>query len=94
MGDRRVDLAKIDAEGFEPYVLEGMQRILKSSYPQLFIECLPDGPYRLVEEILRDFGYQIYALTQGGPVRVSRLIPRRMFHENFLFLHPERGIQI
>lgn len=94
VGDRKVDLAKIDVEGFEPQVLEGMYCVLKSSYPSLFIECLPDGPYRRVEEILRDFGYQIYALTKRGPVRVSQLIPRRMFYENFLFLHPKLGIQI
>lgn len=94
VGKRQVDLVKIDVEGFEPQVLEGMQNTLKSSYPSLFIECLPDGPYQQVEEILSNFGYHIYALTRKGPVRVAHVIPRRMFYENFLFIHPTRGIQI
>lgn len=94
VGERSVDLVKIDVEGFEPQVLEGMQGALRRSYPSLFIECLPDGPYRQVEEILGDFGYQIYALLREGPIRVERVIPRRMFYENFLFVHPVRGIQI
>lgn len=94
VGERWVDLAKIDVEGFEPQVLEGMQGVLQRSCPSLFIECLPDGPYKQVEEILKELGYHIYALSREGPVPVSQVSPRRMYHENFLFIHPIRGIQI
>ena len=94
LGERGVDLAKIDVEGFEPQVLEGMERALKRYHPALFIECLPDGPYQQVEEILLDLGYHIYALTREGPLQVEHVVPRRMYHENFLFLHPRKGFQL
>jgi FkbM family methyltransferase len=94
IGERPVDLAKIDVEGFEPQVLEGMRCTLKRSHPSLLIECLPDGPYQQVEEILMGLGYQIYALTREGPLQVERVVPRRMYHENFLFIHPEKGFQV
>jgi FkbM family methyltransferase len=94
MGDKPVDLAKIDVEGFEPQVLEGMQMTLRRFRPALFIECLPDGPYREVEEILKNLGYQIYLLSHNGPIQVEQVVPRRMYHENFLFIHPEGRIKI
>jgi len=94
IGDRPVDLAKIDVEGFEDKVLEGMQQALMKSRPTLIVECLPDGPYKRVEEILSGFGYHIYALRRQGPVRVDRVLPKRMYYENFLFVHPERGIAV
>ena len=94
VGEKPVDLAKIDVEGFEPQVLEGMQHTLQRSHPTLFIECLPDGPYGRVEEILKDLGYQIYLLSHKGPIQVDRVIPRRMYYENFLFIHPKGRIKI
>jgi len=94
VGERTVDLAKIDVEGFEPQVLEGMQMTLQRFRPALFIECLPDGPYQQVEEMLKVQGYQIYALTRKGPVNVERVVPRRMHYENFLFTHPKGRIRI
>jgi len=94
MGDKPVDLAKIDVEGFEPQVLEGMRMTLRRFRPALFIECLPDGPYREVEEILKNLGYQIYLLSHNGPIQVEQVTPRRMYHENFLFIHPEGRIKI
>jgi FkbM family methyltransferase len=94
MGDQPVDLAKIDVEGFEPQVLEGMRMTLRRFRPALFIECLPDGPYREVEEILKNLGYQIYLLSHNGPIQVEQVTPRRMYHENFLFIHPEGRIKI
>jgi FkbM family methyltransferase len=94
MGDQPVDLAKIDVEGFEPQVLVGMRMTLRRFRPALFIECLPDGPYREVEEILKNLGYQIYLLSHNGPIQVEQVVPRRVYHENFLFIHPEGKIKI
>ena len=89
-----MDLAKIDVEGFEPQVLKGMRTTLQRFRPALFIECLPDGPYREVEEILKNLGYQSYLLSREGPIQVERVTPSRMYHENFLFVHPERSIKV
>jgi methyltransferase, FkbM family len=92
MEERPVDLAKIDVEGFEPQVLKGMRTTLQRFRPALFIECLPDGPYREVEEILKNLGYQSYLLSREGPIQVERVTPSRMYHENFV--HPERSIKV
>ncbi len=49
VGDRPVDLVKVDVEGFEHKALAGMQRLLGRDHPDVFAECNADGPYREVE---------------------------------------------
>lgn len=71
----KLDLAKIDAEGIDDKVLEGMQRILVESHPTIFIECLHDGPYEAIEGILSRFGYRFFHLRQEGLVPTNRIIP-------------------
>lgn len=73
--DDHVDLVKIDVEGFEDKVLEGMQRVLAESAPALIVECNPDGPYTAVEAILTRFGYRFFHIRDEGPVQVERIIP-------------------
>lgn len=91
LGTQPVDLVKIDVEGFEDKVLEGMQRVLASSAPTLVVECLPDGPFQRVEEILAGLGYRFYHLRGSGPVPVQRIIPdNRMEHQNFLCVCREK----
>jgi FkbM family methyltransferase len=72
---RRVDLVKVDVEKFEDAVLRGMSRILKIDRPAIVFECLPDGPFRAVERILVDAGYQIFHLTVEGPRAVRKIVP-------------------
>lgn len=74
-GAGKVDLVKIDVEGFEDRVLEGMQRVLAESQPDLIVECNPDGPYPSVDRILSSFGYRFYHLLPEGPVHRDRIIP-------------------
>jgi len=82
---QRVDLVKIDVEGFEDKVLEGMQRVLHESAPNIIVECNPDGPYQAVEDILAGFGYHFYHLREDGPVEVKKIIPDMSQRErNFL----------
>lgn len=73
--EKRVDLVKIDVEGFEDKVLEGMQRVLLESAPIIIIECNPDGPFQAVESILDSFGYRFFHLRREGPVQVRKIIP-------------------
>ena len=87
----RPDLVKIDVEGFEDKVLEGMVNTLRSSKPALIVECNPDGPYRSVETILTDFGYRFFHLDKDGPTPVERMSPgsNEIFH-NWLCLTESR----
>lgn len=80
-----IDLVKIDVEGFEHKVLEGMRTILARSAPTLIVECNEDGPYRTVEQILRAFGYRFYHLHTGQIAQVDHIVPdKRGLYRNYL----------
>lgn len=76
-GDRDdIDLVKIDVEGFEDKVLEGMSTVLTTLRPALIIEYNHDGPYQSVEQFLRKHGYAFfYRIEEKGPRRVSSIAP-------------------
>ena len=81
-------LVKIDVEGSEDRVLEGMQRTLADWAPLIIVECLPNGPYKAIEAILSGFGYRFFHLRKEGPVAVEEIIPdeSRYHYRNFLCL--------
>lgn len=54
-----VALVKIDVEGNEMNVLEGMKRTLMKQKPILFIEIHPDDRTRKLEDIERLYGYVV-----------------------------------
>lgn len=72
---RDVDLVKIDVEGFEEKVLEGMRKTVARMKPTIIVECNPDGPYVAVESILSASGYRFYHLSRQGPVAARKIIP-------------------
>jgi FkbM family methyltransferase len=83
--DDRVDLVKIDVEGFEDKVLLGMNGVLRTSKPDLVIECNVDGPYKAVQAILASHSYLFYHLRKGGPELVETIRPDpREKDRNFL----------
>ena len=72
--DRRIDLVKVDVEGFEPFALSGMRRILTRDRPAIVMEFNPpalrndgaDAPERLLRD-LKALGYTCYeALSYAG----------------------------
>ena len=71
----RVDLFKIDVEGFEHKVLEGMTETLGRCHPNIFIECNIDGPCEEMEALLQQFGYRFYSLRDKGATKRDHLIP-------------------
>jgi len=80
-----VDLIKIDTEGFEDAVLRGMSRILHEHRPDMFIECLPDGPNYEIEGILRKYNYRFFHLMDRGPVeRISIEPDAKEQYRNYL----------
>ncbi len=66
VGDRPVDLVKVDVEGFEHKALAGMQRLLGRDHPDVFAECNADGPYHEVEAELARHGYRFVQLAFNG----------------------------
>ena len=64
-----VDLVKLDTEGTEADVLEGMARILERCRPTIICEILPEtaAAAERIELLLRPLGYRYYLLEPGGP---------------------------
>lgn len=88
---RGADLIKIDVEGFEDKVLEGMHDILSASQAAIIAECNPDGPYQAVQKTLSRFGYCFFHLREEGPVPMEEIIPDKMGrYKNYLCLPEQR----
>jgi len=73
LGERRVDVIKIDVEGAEDQVLNGARMLLERDGPIVFFECHQEGPVVELEGLFAEFGYSIAHLRGVGPVEVSRL---------------------
>jgi len=71
----RIDLLKIDVEGFEDHVLEGATSVLERSAPIVIVECNPDGPHRAVQALLEPRGYSFFRITSEGPRKMERVEP-------------------
>jgi FkbM family methyltransferase len=76
-----VDLVKIDVEGFEGAVLEGMRRIIFEQSPTIILECSDET--RDADALLQEFGYDIYHIRAGELVPVTALTPDDIFR-NYL----------
>lgn len=86
VGERAVDLVKIDTETTEPDVLRGMTGLLRANRPFIVCEVLR-GRARVAEldSILRPLGYRYYLLTPEGP-RLQPAIEPHPEWLNFLFI--------
>lgn len=80
-----IALVKVDVEGFEHLVLEGMQSVLQTHGPPIILESNHDGPFLEVEAKLQSQGYGFKQLRPEGPVVVEslRTAPNERFR-NFL----------
>ncbi|WP_433445540.1 FkbM family methyltransferase [Nonomuraea sp. CA-141351] len=65
-----VGLVKIDVEGLETRVLEGMSNVIKWHQPHIVAECLNQGALDEITEMAGKFGYEFFY-----HVREERLLP-------------------
>lgn len=87
-----VDLVKLDTEGTEPQVLEGMQDTLRRHRPVIFCEVLPDrGTEEALEAVFGSLGYRYYLLKGDGPKLMDR-IRADVTWWNWLFEPTEREL--
>jgi FkbM family methyltransferase len=80
-----VDLIKLDIEGLEPQALRGMSTLFATSRPPIFCEVLAtSGTHAELNLMIRQLGYNIFALTSRGPEEQQELevAPSR---RNYLF---------
>ncbi len=83
-----VDLIKIDTEGQEAEVLNGMRRTLERFTPNMLVEVLDEKAERAVLQITNQYGYEYIWIDEAvGRVRERPSDPQS---RNMLFLRPER----
>jgi FkbM family methyltransferase len=69
----RLDFVKIDTEGFEPFVVEGMRHTLEVFRPVVYLEVhglteeQKRGDLRRAAGVLREYDYHVYRLKEGLP---------------------------
>lgn len=90
--NQRIDLIKIDIEGYEPFAIKGMINIIKRNRPVIISEFAPSNlksvGQRSPEEYLNIFislGYRLNVIDQNGSVlpfeqKISDLI---QYHSDF-----------
>lgn len=67
-----IDLAKIDVEGVEERVLEGMRKVIQKDQPSLLLEVLDSRPGLSLElERLRRYGYRLFDCRKDGLVELE-----------------------
>lgn len=77
-GVDRIDVAKIDVEGAEHLVLQGMSGLMREQLPTLIMEVHPDlleGLGSSTEMVLEDLasrGYSLIHLTRSGAIKVGQ----------------------
>lgn len=71
----RIDLVKIDVEGFEHRVLGGMQHILRKWRPKIILEANPGGPIVEIQRILSPLGYKFYSIREEGLAPSGNITP-------------------
>jgi len=62
----QISVIKIDAEGYELFILQGATRTLNSHGPSILIELLNDDKKLEVDNFLKNFGY-----PEGRPIETS-----------------------
>ncbi|MFB6318899.1 FkbM family methyltransferase [Saccharicrinis sp. FJH54] len=81
----KIDLIKIDVEGFEYDCLEGMKKTLLKYKPNLLIEILADnssGQNDKSHTLLKELGYHKYYIDDAGNISLNETNPQR---RNYIF---------
>jgi len=79
-----VDLVKIDVEGFEDKVLEGMQKTVDRCGPAIILECNVGGPATALNAFLSRHNYQCFLL--GEELRQAAQIDPALDRNHFNWL--------
>ncbi len=84
----KVDLIKIDAEGSEPLVLEGLGKYLQTSTPTLLLEVKSADKAEAISTLIRDLDYVYFNIDEKcGLRRLSQL--QGSSNRNVLLCRPD-----
>ncbi len=91
--DQPIDLVKIDAEGAEAIILEGMLPLLRAYHPTLIVEFFWNGSFREACALLDQLGYRYFHLTPAGPIRIDSVQPSpEDVYLNYLCVHESQSL--
>lgn len=85
---RPIDVVKMDIEGAEPYVLQGMRRILEMDKPFILTEVLRTQTGAEIESIVSPCGYKYFFIDEEKGLVPSATIDRRHQHSHNFLLVP------
>lgn len=81
---KKVDLIKIDVEGYETRVLEGGQRTIETERPLLYVENHVEKYAKAVIEKIRSFSYDVYEhLAPGFNPNNFKNNPNNSLHKDY-----------
>ncbi|MEM9217703.1 MAG: FkbM family methyltransferase [Cyanobacteria bacterium P01_F01_bin.150] len=84
LSQKKVSLLKIDVEGHEHEVIQGMVKLLESYFPILLVECLTHTQFLKCQDLLKKMDYCAYQILESQ----QRLIPQtKQMIGNILFIN-------
>lgn len=74
IGNKHIDLIKVDVEGYELEVFKGAQRLLAKYYPLVIceIEARHNPKYSQVFQLLRELGYDCFIYSNGNYIKFEK----------------------
>lgn len=78
--DQKIDFIKCDAQGAEPRIIQGAQKLIKRSKPAMIYEwegSVTDQESVEAYNFLTEIGYDLFRITHAGPVAIKK--PEDMF---------------
>lgn len=91
----KIDLIKIDVEGFELNVLHGAKSLVSEMKPTIVVELLrkwmkPFGHTpQMFLDVMNEYGYLCFAIDDRELISISK-IDDTTKQTNFIFVHPEK----
>lgn len=72
---KKINLIKIDVEGYENFVLEGLDKFFKKekNLPVILCELMPAYDYENLEKLMIKYNYQAYDLITEKPIDIKKL---------------------
>lgn len=87
-----VDLVKIDVEGHEVEVIEGMLNVLRRDSPSILLEVKSEENAKRIAELLVGLQYQFFEIQEGVGIREVQTLSQSL-RWNSLLLGPKHSLE-
>ncbi len=87
-------LIKIDVEQHEPFVLDGMKKMMQDLKPIILIEILNNEIGDVVNKFMRNYNYNYFKIIEGKGIKKISLIESKGTHQERNFLLVPNNLEI